>query len=104
LVTSEGGGSLEGSFNDGAARPEGNGSEGRRLVVEVGGPRFRKVVKTRAVIGVASTERVGGRRWLGGGQRQQVRASTAVEWEWVRWREEESEWEGTPPLQPRAKG
>jgi hypothetical protein len=69
LVTSEGGGSPEGSFDDGVAWPEGNGSEGRRLVVEVGGPWFGKVVKTRAVIGVASTERVGGRRWLGGGQR-----------------------------------
>jgi hypothetical protein len=42
-------------------------------------------------------------RWLGGGRRRQGKASVAEEWEQVRWREE-SEGEGTPPLQPRAKG
>jgi hypothetical protein len=68
LVTGEGGGSPEGSFHGGMARPEGNNGEGRRPVVEVGGSRFRKVVETRAVIGVASMERVGGRRQLGSGR------------------------------------
>jgi hypothetical protein len=55
LVTSEGGGSLEGNFHGGTAQPEGNGGEGRRPVVKVGGSQFGKVVGTRAVIGVAST-------------------------------------------------
>jgi hypothetical protein len=65
LVTGEGGGSLEGGFHGGVAWPEGNGGEGRRLVVEVGGSRFGKVVRTRAVVGVVLTERVGGwsRSW-----------------------------------------
>jgi hypothetical protein len=54
LVTSEGGGSPEGSFHGGTTQPEGNGGEGRRPVVEVGGSRFGKVVGTLAVVGVAS--------------------------------------------------
>jgi hypothetical protein len=86
------------------AQPEGNDGEGWRSVVEVGGSRFRKVVGTRAVVGVASTECVSGWRRLGGDRRRQGKASMAEEWERVRWREEESEWEGTPLLQPRAKG
>jgi hypothetical protein len=44
--------------------PEGNDGEGRRPVVEVSGSRLGKVVGTRAVIGAASTEHVGGRRRL----------------------------------------
>jgi hypothetical protein len=70
------------------ARSEGNGGEGWRSVMEVGSSQFRKVVGTRAVVGVASTERVSGRRRLGGGQRQQGKASAAEEWERMRWREE----------------
>jgi hypothetical protein len=73
-------------------------------VVEVGGSQFGKVVGTRAVVGVVLTERVGGQTRLGGGQRWQGKASATEVWERVRWCEEESEWEGTPPLQPRAKG
>jgi hypothetical protein len=37
-------------------------------VVEVGGSQFRKMVGTRAVVGAASMERVGGRWRLGGGR------------------------------------
>jgi hypothetical protein len=101
LVTSEGGGSPEGGFHGGVARPEGNGGEGRRPVVQVGGSWFGKVVGTWAVVGVALMERIGGRRRLGGGRRWQDMELAAEEWERVRWHEEESEWEGTPPLQPR---
>jgi hypothetical protein len=68
LVTGEGGGSPEGGVHGGTARPEGNGGEGRRPVVEVGDSRLGKVVGTRAVVGAVSTERVGGQRQLGGGR------------------------------------
>jgi hypothetical protein len=71
-----------------------------------GGGRWlavREGVGTRVVIGVASMGRVGGRRRLGGARWWQGKASVVEEWEWVRWREE-SEWEGTPPRQPRPKG
>jgi hypothetical protein len=64
LATGERGGSPEGSVHGGAAQPEGNGGEGRRPVVEVGGSRLGKVVRTRAVIGAASTECAGGQRRL----------------------------------------
>jgi hypothetical protein len=57
----------------GASRSEGNDGEGRHPMVEVGGSRLRKVVETRAVVGAASTERVGGWRWLGGGRRLEQR-------------------------------
>jgi hypothetical protein len=46
-----------GSFHGGATRLEGNCGEGRRLVVVVGGSRLGMVVGTRAIVGVASTER-----------------------------------------------
>jgi hypothetical protein len=68
-------------FPRGAARSEGNGSEGRHPVVEVSGSRLGKVVGTRAVVGVASMESVGGQRRLGGGRRRQSKASTIEEWE-----------------------
>jgi hypothetical protein len=58
LVTGEGGGSPEGGFHGGVARPEGKGGEGRHPMVEVGGSWF----------GVASTECVDGRRRLGSGR------------------------------------
>jgi hypothetical protein len=45
-----------GSFPGGTARPEGNDGEGWRPMVVVGGLQFRKVVGTRVVVGVASTE------------------------------------------------
>jgi hypothetical protein len=77
LVTGEGRGSPEGGFHRGTARPEGNGGDRRRPEVEVGDSRFGKVVGTRAVVGVASTERVGGRRRLGGGHQRQGKASAA---------------------------
>jgi hypothetical protein len=50
-----------GSFHGGAARPEGNGGEGRRSVVVVGSSRFEKVAGARAVVGVASMKREGSR-------------------------------------------
>jgi hypothetical protein len=61
------GGALErraqrrGSFHRGAARPEGNGRDGRRLVVVVGISQFGKVARVRAVIGLASMKREGSR-------------------------------------------
>jgi hypothetical protein len=73
LVTDEGGGPPQGGVHGGAARPEGNGGEGRRPVLEVGGSRLGKVVGTRAVIGAASTERVRGQRLLGSGRRLEQR-------------------------------
>jgi hypothetical protein len=51
LVSGEGVGSPEGGVHGGAAQSEGNGGEGRRLVVD-----------TRALVGAASMERAGGRR------------------------------------------
>jgi hypothetical protein len=73
LVTGEEGGSPEGGFHGGTEWAEGNGSEGWRPVVEVGGSWFGKVVGTRAVVGVALTECVCVRRWLGGGRWWQAR-------------------------------
>jgi hypothetical protein len=64
LATGEREGSPEGGVHGGTARLEGNGGEGRRPVVEVDGSRFRNVVRTRAVVGVPSIERIGGRRRL----------------------------------------
>jgi hypothetical protein len=64
LATGEREGSPEGGVHGGTARLEGNGGEGRRPVVEVDGSRFRKVVRTRAVVGATSTDHVGGRRRL----------------------------------------
>jgi hypothetical protein len=64
LATGERGGSLEGGVHGGATWPEGNGGEGWHPVVEVGGSRLRKVVRTRAVDRAASMERVSGRRRL----------------------------------------
>jgi hypothetical protein len=63
------GGTLEkrdhqrGSFHGGAARPEGNGSEGQRpvVVVVVGSSWFGKVAGAQAVVGVVSTEGEGSR-------------------------------------------
>jgi hypothetical protein len=76
LVTSEGGGSPEGGVRGGVAQTEGNISEGRRPVVEVGGSWLRTVVGTWAVVGAASMEHISGPRRLGGGrcleQRQTV--------------------------------
>jgi hypothetical protein len=46
-------------FTGRMARPEGNDGEGRCPVVVVNGSRFRMVVETRAVVGVASIERKG---------------------------------------------
>jgi hypothetical protein len=73
LVTNEGGGPPQGGVHGGVAQPEGNGGEGRRPVLEVGGSRLGKVVGTRAVIGAASTERVRGQRLLGSGRRLEQR-------------------------------
>jgi hypothetical protein len=50
-----------GGFHGGTARPEGNGGEARRPMVVVGNSWYRKVVGTRAIVGVASTEREGSR-------------------------------------------
>jgi hypothetical protein len=48
-----------GGFHGGVAWPEGNSGEGRCPVVVVSGSRFRMVVETRVVVGVASIERKG---------------------------------------------
>jgi hypothetical protein len=48
-----------GSFHGGAARSEGNDGEGQRPVVVIGSSQFGKVVRARAVVGVASMEREG---------------------------------------------
>jgi hypothetical protein len=60
LATGERGGSPEGSVHGGAARPEGNGGEGWRPVVEVSGSWPGKVVGTRVIVGAKLMERVGG--------------------------------------------
>jgi hypothetical protein len=61
LATNERVGSPEGGVHRGAARLEGNDSEGRHPVVVVSGSRFWKVVGTQAVVGVTSMEREGSR-------------------------------------------
>jgi hypothetical protein len=85
FITGELGGLPHGGVHRGVARPEGNGGEGRRSVVEVDGSWLRKVVETRAVIGAAATKHIGGRRWLGSGSHLEQRQTMGCKVERTRW-------------------